>query len=107
MSTRTLIVMFFAITFGACAAVGVGRLQQLSAGDRARDLQPVVTVAVDVESGRALDEKCLKLAHYRTQDVPKGALTSIDDAVGCTALVPLVTGEPIVSGKVTGKGAGR
>jgi pilus assembly protein CpaB len=80
-------------------------LRQISAGDRSQ-LQPVVTVALDVESGRELEAKSLKLAHYRPQDVPKGALTSIDDAVGCTALVPLVTGEPIVSGKITGKGVG-
>jgi pilus assembly protein CpaB len=106
MSTRTILVLFLAITFGACAAMGVSHLRPLAGNSDVQERQPVVTAAADVFSGQELGAKNLKLAHYRPQDVPKGALTSIDDAMGRTALVPLGTGEPVVNGKVTGKGAG-
>jgi pilus assembly protein CpaB len=106
MSTRTILVLFLAITFGACAAIGVGRLRTISNNGEVQELQPVVTVAADVSSGQELGAKNLKLSHYRPQDIPKGALTSLEDATGRTALVMLYAGEPIIGGKVTAKGAG-
>jgi pilus assembly protein CpaB len=96
--------MFLAITFGACAAIGVGRLRQFS-GSSEVELKPVVIARADVPGGQRLTETNLKLARYRPEDVPKGAFASIEEASERTTLVSLVAGAPIVSEKVSAKGA--
>jgi pilus assembly protein CpaB len=97
--------MFLAITFGACAAVGVGRLRHFS-GKSDDELKPVVIAKSDVPGGQRLTDTSLKLARYRPEDVPKGAFSSIEEVAGRTTLVSLVAGTPIASERVTEKDAG-
>jgi pilus assembly protein CpaB len=97
--------MFLAITFGACAAIGVGRLRQFS-GRSDDDLKPVVIARSEVPGGQKLTDANLKLGRYRPEDVPKGAFSSIEEASGRTTLVSLVAGTPIVNERVTEKDAG-
>ena len=67
----------------------------------------MVTAAADVERGKVLDEKMLRISNYKKDTVPKGALTKIEDAVNRTVIFPLVAGEVILAGKLAEKGAGR
>ena len=106
MSTRTIIVVLLALLCGASAAVFAVQLRGRS-GPAAGETQSVVTAAVDITRGQVLDEKMLKITRYQEQDVPRGALTSIDDAVGRTILVSLVPNEPLVATKLADKSAGR
>lgn len=108
MSTRTLSVVLLALACGASAAILVSRLRgRPTPAAEAGEALPVVTAAVDVRRGQMLEAKMLKLSHYPKQDVPKGAFTSFDDAIGRTAVFSLVANEPIVTGKLAEKGAGR
>ena len=68
---------------------------------------PVVTAATDLKRGQVLDAAMLQLASYRKQDVPSGALATIEEAVGRTVIIPLAAREPIEALKLANKGAGR
>ena len=103
-NTRTIVVVVLALICGASAAVGVLSLQ-----GRARpegETLPVVTAATDLRRGQLLDAKMVKLSQYRKQDVPRGAVTALSEAVGRTVVVPLAAREPLVAGKLTEKGKG-
>ena len=107
MSSRTILVVLLAVICGAAAAVMAVQLRQRPGPVVESAGLPVVTAAADVVRGQVLEAKMVKLSHYRKEDLPKGALSAIDDVVGRTLMSSLVTGEPIVASKLTEKGAGR
>ncbi len=105
MSTRTIFVALLALTCGACAVILVYNfLGRVGRAAPAGDMIQVVTAATDVARGQVLDKNMLKAVSYQKQDVPKGALTELDNAIGRTVIIPILTGDLIVAGKLAEKG---
>ncbi len=66
----------------------------------------VVTAARDLDMGSKLEAQDLKLQEWSAGSPPAGAFTKIEDAAGRAALYPLVTGEPVLEGKLAAVGSG-
>ncbi len=63
--------------------------------------EPVVAVTRDMSSGAKLTKADLKLIPIRVQDLPKGAMTKIDEAVGRVLVYPVAANEPLTPIRIT------
>ena len=108
MSVRAIVVVILALVCGASAATGVTRYR-LRQGDAEVVVETVpVLVAVDkLARGRMVTEKDVALRQWPKELAPAGAIDKVIDAVERAVLTPLIAGEPVLSGKLAPKDAGR
>ncbi|MFO0841665.1 MAG: Flp pilus assembly protein CpaB [Gemmataceae bacterium] len=105
MSLRTLVIVALALVFGGSAAVGISRLRPPS--EAPTDTVPIVVAAVDIPRGRTVSADMLRTVEWPRDRVPTGAANMPDDLVDRVCFTPLFNGEPVISAKLTPKGAGR
>jgi pilus assembly protein CpaB len=105
-SSRTVLVVALALVCGGAAAVGVNILINEPAAAGA-DTVPVVVAAVDISRGVTVSADLVKTRACPKELVPAGAITTLDEAVGRVAYLPLVKDEPVLDAKLAVKGAGR
>lgn len=79
---------------------------QRSTAPEQRDVISVVAAAKDLPIGKRIQTDDLKLITLERKDQPKGAFLKIAEVVDLALAVPVVAGEPVLSGKVAGKGSG-
>jgi pilus assembly protein CpaB len=91
-----------------CGLSAVVVLYQFRSGSGAPSSStvPVLTAKVDVMRGSVLDADSVRISQYPKQQVPKGALSSVDELEGRAVLFPLSAGEPIVQSRLTPKHGG-
>jgi pilus assembly protein CpaB len=106
MSVRTVLIVVLALVFGVAAAVMAGQLTLQRSGEHA-DTAPVVVAAADIPRFSMVLADQVKVRQFPKEVVPPGALSSIDDAVGRVAFVPIVKDEPLHGSRLASKGAGR
>jgi pilus assembly protein CpaB len=94
-----------ALVCGGSAAVGIAsRLPQPAAS--AEKTFPVVVAKVDIGRGAEVQKDQIELKESKDQP-PEGALTTLEEAVGRVAFVPLNKGEQLFDAKLSPRGAGR
>ena len=107
MSLRAIIVTVLGIVFGFFAALGVS---QLGVGPEKVEqkvevtVTKVVVIKKTIDRGKVLQAEYLELKDWPAKYVPEGALTKIEDAVGRIAMNKIMTGEPILEGKLVAPG---
>jgi pilus assembly protein CpaB len=106
-SVRTFAVLLLALIFGGSAAWMVSSILKFGPGGPAGDTVPVVMAVVDIPRGATISKDLIKLRDWPKDDVPAGALNSVEDAVDRAVAQPLVKGELVIDGKLANKGAGR
>lgn len=108
MSTRTALVVAFALVFGGSAAMGVNSLvnSNRTAGQQVETV-PVVVAATDIPRGGTITGELVKVLQFPKKLAPPGTLAKQDDAVDRAVLSPLVKDEPVLDGKLAPKGSGR
>jgi len=104
MSTRTLLVITLATTFGLAAAVGVARMN--------RTPPPVETVGVVVVSRdtprfTTLSADKLTVRQYPKELVPPGSVSRVEDVADRVTDAHLVSDEPVIEIRLAPKGTGR
>lgn len=106
MSMRAILTLFCATVFGASAAVGVSTLSDRTV---VKTVDPettsVVVATSDIPRGVQVTPEMLALKEWPTAMVPANALTSLEDSLERSSLVPILAGEPISSVKLAEKGA--
>lgn len=107
MSIRTISVVFLAIICGMAAAWGMNQLRRPALGEGKVETTPVAVAAVNVARGDMLTAKGIQIRDWPKDMLPKGALVNVEDAVGRSAAIPFVAGEPILDAKLAPKNAGR
>lgn len=107
MSIRTIIVVALALTCGASAAVGVHQLRSTDQQRAEPETASIVVTALDIPRGTTLTDEMVFVREWPKDNLPTGALTSLEDAVDRTALIPLLKGEPLVEKKLAKPGEGR
>lgn len=107
MSIRAILVIVLAIVCGLSAAVGISKLRQPTTAAAEVETTPVVVAAVDISRGVSVTEDAVEVRDYPKDQVPEGALTSIDQAVGRSVMIALLAGDPIRDGKLADAKAGR
>lgn len=65
--------------------------------------QPVVVASRAVERGAALQAADLKVIAFPAQAMPKGAMTSLEQAVGLTVVSAIQENEPVVSSRLASR----
>jgi pilus assembly protein CpaB len=105
-SIRTVLIVGLALIFGVGAAVMAAQVVRQRSGDNG-DMVPVVVAATDIPRCCVVSEDQVKIREFPKELVPPGAVTRLEDAVGRVAFVPLVKDEPLNTGRLAGKGAGR
>jgi pilus assembly protein CpaB len=63
--------------------------------------QPIVAFARDMSSGTKLTKQDLKLVPVRVTDIPKGAMTKLDEAIGRVLIYPVSANEPLTPVRVS------
>jgi pilus assembly protein CpaB len=106
MSVRTVLIVVLALVFGVAAAVMAGQLTLRRTGDQT-DTAPVVVAATDIPRFSLVQGDQVKVRYFPKELVPPGAITSIDEAIGRVAYVPIVKEEPLHGSRLAGRGAGR
>jgi len=105
MRTQTLLVLVLALAFGGIAAVGV---VMFSGGEAKPAAMTTIVVAIaDVPRGAAITAESVVAREYPKDLVPAGVLAKVEDAIGRSALLPIVKDEPLLDAKLAPKGAGR
>lgn len=108
MSVRAIVVVILALVCGASAATGVTRyrIRQDEAGVVV-DTVPILVAIDKLARGRMLVAKDVALRQWPKELAPAGAIDNVADAVERAVLTPLIAGEPVLSGKLAPKDAGR
>ena len=109
MRGRNLIILGFAVVLGLVAVflantyfTGVEQRQERLAEEN--QLARIVVASQDMAFGTPLTATNLRLVNWPANSVPAGAYTNLTDATrgGRVAVRPIVSGEPILSSKVSG-----
>lgn len=104
--SRVLAAFSLALILGLVASFLVYKKLQQGTLRAVASTNRVVTAARDLDMGSKLEAQDLKLQDWSAGSPPAGAFTKIEDAAGRAALYPLVTGEPILEGKLAAVGSG-
>jgi pilus assembly protein CpaB len=107
MSLRTIIVSALALMCGISAAVGVNAFRSPSEAAPERETVDVVVTAIDIPRGTTITEDYVFVRQWPKDQLPEGAIASIEKAVDRTVVIPLLKGEPVVEKKIASKEAGR
>lgn len=108
MSIRAIVVVVLALICGASAATGVTRYRSEHAtASGVVETSPIVVAADKVPRGRMLVAKDLVVRQWPKEVLPEGALATVEEALERAVLTPLIAGEPVLSGKLAPKDAGR
>ena len=106
---RVFIVLALALTAGTVFAVGTSQYLK-SAPDRAGAVAttPVVVAAADLQLGAEISVDDVRVVEWPSSNVPAGAISKKEDAVGRGVVSPLVQNEPLLQAKLasTEQGAG-
>ncbi len=106
MRSQTVLILTLALAFGGVAAIGVLVMMNRDQSESV-DMTTIAVVATDVPRGDTISSESVVARKYPKDLVPVGVLTQVEDAIGRTALVPLIKDEPLIDGKLAPKGAGR
>lgn len=106
MNSRLLSVLLFALVVSAAASYLVYRLvsAQIEANSTTALTQTLVATR-DLSTGDLLGEADVRLAEWGG-DVPAGAITVPEEAVGRGVVEPIYAGEPILESRLAMRGAG-
>ncbi|WP_068083334.1 Flp pilus assembly protein CpaB [Novosphingobium rosa] len=108
MQSRNLLMLGVALFLGFVAVYVLNsyfnaRQQQQEQVARQAMMARIVVASQDVAFGSPLNGQNVRLANWPADSVPAGAFTSLDTATrNRAALRPIVTGEPILTSKVSG-----
>jgi pilus assembly protein CpaB len=107
MTIRTIIVGGLALACGVSAAVGVHQFRNTAEERVELETVSIVVTALDIPRGTTLSEEAVFMREWPKEQLPDGALTSVEEAVDRTVLIPLLKGEPLVEKKLAQKDEGR
>ncbi len=107
MTIRTMIVVGLALICGASAAFGVYQFRNTAPEHVAPETVSIVVTALDIPRGMTLSEEVVFMRECPKEEVPEGAVTSVEEAVNRTVLIPLLKGETLVEKKLAKENEGR
>lgn len=107
MSARTLIVLALAIVCGGSSAAGVYLLRQDQTGPAVVETVTIVVAAREISRGEIVNEQHLTTREWPSGYQPPNAITDLAEVVNRTAMVSILAGEPVLTGKIAEAGAGR
>jgi len=100
--------LLMALVFGATAtfmALGwIKKQSQQQVQAPALPTAPVVVAAKDIEVANALRVDQLTVVQWPKDGVPKGGFTSLEEAAGRVAVLPMGAGEPVLEPKLAPQG---
>ncbi|KAA5541337.1 Flp pilus assembly protein CpaB [Roseiconus nitratireducens] len=99
MNARSLMVLMLALVCGVSAAVAVSQIRPETV-EVASDTTPIVAAAIDIPRGTSITADILKTMDWPKDQMPEGAITSIEEVVGRTAVIPMLQNEPLVERKI-------
>jgi len=94
------VIAAIALTLGAMAALFTGRWMSTP-----QNSSRVVIVEQQIEAGKGITAAQIKTISWPGSSVPQGAFNHPADVVGRVARVSMITGEPVLPGKLAPKGA--
>lgn len=106
MSVRTLLVLVLAIVCGGSAAIGILLLRDSTGKAQAETIQVVVSKG-EIARGQVVTDSLVTMRQWPRDVVPPNAIRELTAVVGRTALHHIMTGEPVLDGKLADRDAGR
>jgi pilus assembly protein CpaB len=106
-SLRTILILVLALVSGVSAAVGINALRQPVQASEAPESVLIVVATADVQRFTTISTDMVTTHPYPKDMVPKGALTSVEEALDRVVYVPLLKDEPVIDSKLAAKGLGR
>lgn len=109
MTIRTLFVLALAVLCGISAAAGVMQMNARGTAETPVEVEmvQVVTAVFDVPRGTMTSQETLTTTEWPAAQVPKGAMTSLEDAIDRSVLISLLEGEPVLERKLADRDKGR
>jgi pilus assembly protein CpaB len=108
MRPKSLALLLLALGCGLVASLGIMEViarNNKPAPGPSGATQPIFVAMTDIGLGDLVTANLLKLEQWPKDKVPQGALARIEDIEGRRARTKLFAGEPILDGKLLGKGA--
>lgn len=104
-----MVIVALALVFGLSAAIGFKLFHDELQRGRAEPIVivPVVVAATDIPRGVSIAPNQLKMRDWPAHLLPAGAITNLEEARGRVTFHPIVKGEIVLEGKLTGKDSGR
>ena len=103
MKNQSLILLVVAVGCGLVAMLGVRQALSHTPADAEESVQVLCANAV-IQPGDRLDEVNTKFVEVSVTSCPEGAITSMDDVAERALMVPAMSGDWILKGKLTEKG---
>lgn len=104
MRPQTMLVAILALASGLAAVLGVkGMMKKPAVVAEAK--ATVVAAKAELARAQSIDAAAIEVKEVPRSQVPEGALTSIEEAVGRTPSIPLLKGEIVIEPKLLPKGS--
>jgi pilus assembly protein CpaB len=107
MNPRSMIVIVLALICGTSAAWGVSRLRNRQVVYRQPEKAMVLVAKVAMARGQTVTSEMVALREWPADLLPPGALSAANEAVDRAVLAPILSGEPILDGKLASRDSGR
>lgn len=104
MKLKSVVLLAFAIGCGLVAMLGV---QQALSGntDQRNDQVQILVATADIQAGVRMDETNVAFQNWPAENVPEGAIVSIEQYEERAPLIPVFAGDVIMESKLGAKGA--
>jgi pilus assembly protein CpaB len=109
MRRRLAIVLVVASVIGLLASTLVYRVlkQAATAGQQQQEMEMIVVAAVNMNMAETITSQHVKLLPWPSKSVPSGAVRALADAEGRVVRGSIVTGEPLLEGKLAPQLSGK
>ncbi len=108
MRRRLIVILAVAVVAGLLASVLVYRAvaEMQAAAGRGQSTESIVVAAVNIDFAETIAAQHLKLVPWPKTALPTGALRALPDAIGRVARTSILSGEPLLDGKLAPQGRG-
>ena len=111
LNKRAILSLFIGLSMAVIAVIGINRmLGDHPEGPAAFQVASVVVAAQDLAFGAELNKPALTVREWPENSLPQGGFARVEDVLGDgkeprVVLRPMVKGEPVLPGKISGFGA--
>jgi pilus assembly protein CpaB len=104
MRSKSVLLLALALGCGLVASIGISQVMDREKGTQAAETEPVFVTLTDINPNDLITAQMIKLEEWPKGKVPAGAVTKLEDLEGKRCRQKLFAGEPVLMGKLRGKG---
>ncbi len=104
MRSKSILLLALALGCGLVASIGISQVLDRGQGATAPEMEPIFVTTADINPNDLITAQMIELEDWPKGKVPAGAVTKLEDLEGKRCRQKLFAGEPVLLGKLRGKG---